>query len=168
MIPKFSQGLPLELVELKEWIAWYKKPKPGKFDLITKKPLFGKPPLAQRGYTIKEGAVGYSLEKAIKDVEETVGFENGGVGLLMNERHNYVAFDLDHIESIEDLPSNMFPDRPWGKGNNPKTAVSEYLKRIEGEGSKDRNGMPLKFEIDKEIDNKLLITVAPDGYLKRI
>jgi len=50
----------------------------------------------------------------------------------------------------------MFTDRPWGKGNNPKTAVWEYLKTH------------TEFVINKEIENKLLITVAPDGYLKRI
>jgi len=57
---------------------------------------------------------------------------------------------------VEDLPDNMFPDRPWGKGNNPKTAVWEYLK------------MHTDFEIDKQIDHKLLISVAPEGYLKRV
>jgi cephalosporin hydroxylase len=57
---------------------------------------------------------------------------------------------------IEDMPENFFPDRPWGKGNNPKTAVREFLK------SNNR------FVIDKDISNKLLITVAPDGYLKCI
>jgi cephalosporin hydroxylase len=57
---------------------------------------------------------------------------------------------------IEDLPQNSFPDRPWGNGNNPKTAVWEYLKKHP------------EFEIDKTIQHKLLITVAPDGYLKRI
>lgn len=57
---------------------------------------------------------------------------------------------------IEDLPEEMFPDRPWGPGNNPKTAVWEYLKTHP------------EFEIDKNINNKLLITVAEDGYLKRL
>lgn len=57
---------------------------------------------------------------------------------------------------IEDMPADMFPDRPWGPGNNPKTAVWEYLKAHD------------EFEIDKTIEQKLLITVAPDGYLKRI
>lgn len=55
---------------------------------------------------------------------------------------------------IEDVPPDFFPDRPWGKGNNPKTAVREFLKRTD------------RFVIDKDIENKLLITVAPDGYLK--
>ena len=57
---------------------------------------------------------------------------------------------------IEDMPADMFPDRPWGPGNNPKTAVREYLKSHP------------EFEIDKQIDHKLLISVAPDGYLRRI
>jgi cephalosporin hydroxylase len=57
---------------------------------------------------------------------------------------------------IEDLPDDMFSDRPWGVGNNPKTAVWEYLKTHP------------EFEIDKSIQHKLLITVAPDGYLKRV
>lgn len=69
---------------------------------------------------------------------------------------------------IEDLPPEAFPDRPWGKGDNPKTAVWEYLRRLEAEGRTAADGAPLHFEIDKTIENKLLITVAPDGYLKRI
>lgn len=57
---------------------------------------------------------------------------------------------------IEDMQEDAYPDRRWGKGNNPKTAVWEYLKTHP------------EFEIDKSIENKLLITVAPDGYLKRV
>ena len=69
---------------------------------------------------------------------------------------------------IEDMPDDMFPDRPWGKGNNPKTAVQEYLRRLNEEGRTAADGAPLHFEIDKIIENKLLVTVAPDGYLKRV
>ena len=57
---------------------------------------------------------------------------------------------------IEDMSADMFAGRPWGPGNNPKTAVREYLKSNPN------------FEIDKTIQHKLLITVAPDGYLKRV
>lgn len=63
-----------------------------------------------------------------------------------------VVFDTN----IEDMPSELFTDRPWGPGDNPRTAVWEYLKTHP------------EFEIDKRIDRKLLITVAPDGYLKRV
>lgn len=69
---------------------------------------------------------------------------------------------------IEDMPDDMFHDRPWSKGNNPKTAVWEYLRRLKEKGRTAADGAPLHFEIDKMIENKLLITVAPDGYLKRI
>lgn len=57
---------------------------------------------------------------------------------------------------IEDLPAGAFNDRPWDIGNNPKTAVHAWI-------AKNSN-----FEINREIQNKLLITVAPDGFLKRI
>ncbi|MCK5145247.1 cephalosporin hydroxylase family protein [bacterium] len=57
---------------------------------------------------------------------------------------------------IEDLPQDFCSDRPWDKGNNPKTAVYEYLKSTNC------------FKIDKSFNNKLLITAAPDGYLRRI
>lgn len=57
---------------------------------------------------------------------------------------------------IEDMPINMFPDRPWSPGNNPKTAVYEYLKAHP------------EFKADNQIDHKLLISVAPNGYLKRM
>lgn len=56
---------------------------------------------------------------------------------------------------IEDMPAGSFPDRPWDKGNNPKTAVWQFLKTHP------------EFEIDRSIPDKLLITVAPDGYLRR-
>ena len=71
---------------------------------------------------------------------------------LVTKGSYLVVFDT----IIEDMPDDFFPDRPWGKGNNPKTAVWEFLK------TNDR------FEIDKSIENKLLITVAPDGWLKRV
>jgi cephalosporin hydroxylase len=69
---------------------------------------------------------------------------------------------------VEDLPDSFFPDRPWGKGNNPKTAVWEYLRRTREDGRIAADGTPLKFAIDKAVESKLLITVAPDGYLRRI
>ena len=57
---------------------------------------------------------------------------------------------------VEDVPADVFHNRPWHPGNSPKTAVWEYLKTHP------------EFEIDKKIHQKLLITVAPDGYLKRV
>ena len=56
---------------------------------------------------------------------------------------------------IEDLPNELSSNRSWGSGNNPKTALWKYLENNS------------ELFIDKDIVNKLLITVAPDGYLKR-
>jgi len=56
---------------------------------------------------------------------------------------------------VEDMPADLFPDRPWAPGNNPKTAVHTYLKEQPD------------FEIDTAIPHKLQITVAPDGFLRR-
>ena len=69
---------------------------------------------------------------------------------LVTKESYLVVFDT----VIEDMPADFFPDRPWGKGNNPKTAVWEFLRNNK------------RFEIEKMIENKLLITVSPDGYLK--
>lgn len=62
-----------------------------------------------------------------------------------------VAFDT----FVEDMPEGFFANRPWDVGNNPKTAVHEFLKHHP------------EFEIDEDMDAKLLITVAPDGWLRR-
>ena len=87
-----------------------------------------------------------------------------------NHSHNHVLSELKSYSSlvtpgsylivldtiVEDLPDGFVQNRPWGKGNNPKTAVWEFLETEK------------RFVIDKDIENKLLITVAPDGYLKCI
>lgn len=73
-------------------------------------------------------------------------------GPMVSLNNYMVVFDT----WVEDVPENYYPDRPWDKGDNPKTAVFEFLKT-----NKD-------FIIDKSIDHKLSITLAPDGWLKKI
>jgi cephalosporin hydroxylase len=70
---------------------------------------------------------------------------------LVSENSYCIVFDT----VVEDLPAGSFPDRPWDVGDNPKTAVQEWIKTHP------------EFEIDKSIDHKILISVAPDGYLRR-
>lgn len=98
------------------------------------------------------------------------GYKRIMVSLDSNHTHDHVLAELrgyaplvslgsycvvfDTI--IEDMPSELSSDRPWGPGNNPKTAVWEYLKTHP------------EFQIDSDIHHKLLITVAPEGYLKRV
>ena len=57
---------------------------------------------------------------------------------------------------VEDTSNELWSDRPWGKGDNPKTAVWEFLKENDS------------FTIDEDIQNKIMVTVAPEGYLKRV
>jgi cephalosporin hydroxylase len=71
---------------------------------------------------------------------------------FVNKGSYMVVFDT----IIEDMPANSFNDRPWDKGNNPKIAVYKFLQENK------------RFDIDKKINDKLLISVAPDGYLKCI
>jgi cephalosporin hydroxylase len=104
---------------------------------------------------VKAVAANYSRVLVCLDSNHThehVLAELEAYALLTSVGSYCVVFDT----IIEDMPAEMFPDRPWGPSNNPKTAVWEYLKKHP------------EFEIDKSIQHKLLITVAPDGYLKRI
>ncbi|MEQ8370395.1 MAG: cephalosporin hydroxylase family protein [Alphaproteobacteria bacterium] len=55
---------------------------------------------------------------------------------------------------VEDMPADFFPDRPWGLGDNPKTALRDFLKTTD------------RFETDREVHDKLQITVAHEGYLR--
>ena len=57
---------------------------------------------------------------------------------------------------VEEIPEQSHRPRPWGHGNNPKTALKEYL------GTNDC------FEEDVYINKKLLATFTPSGYLKCI
>ena len=69
---------------------------------------------------------------------------------LVGQGSYLIVFDT----LIELMPDRFFADRPWGQGNNPLTAVRQFVQ------ANDR------FEVDRELTNKLLITAAPDGYLK--
>jgi cephalosporin hydroxylase len=60
------------------------------------------------------------------------------------------------LDSSHTHEPGMYPDRPWGPGNNPMTAVREYLRTHP------------EFEVDRRPDDKLLISVAPGGYLRRL
>lgn len=129
---------------------------------IEKHPMFKKITMIQ-GSSIDESIVQqvYSFAKDKKQIL---------VALDSNHTHDHVLRELQLYSPlvtkgsylvvfdtvIEDMPEDFFPDRPWSKGSNPKTAVWEFLK------------MNNRFGIDKEIENRLLITVAPDGYLKCI
>ncbi len=114
---------------------------------------------------------GSSIDKNVisQVYKEAEGKEKIIVFLDSNHTHDHVLKELQAYSSlvsqnsylvvfdtgIEDMPKGSYPDRPWDKGDNPKTAVWEFLNTNNS------------FEIDKDIDNRLMFSVAPDGYLKR-
>jgi cephalosporin hydroxylase len=136
--------------------------RPHNKDAIEKHPLASRINLIE-GSSIDENIV-EKIKKYIKPNDRVM------VCLDSNHTHDHVYKELQLYSSlvtkdcylvvmdsvIEDMPRDQFPDRSWGKGNNPKTAIHEFIRQTE------------RFKIDDFITNKLLITVAPDGYLKCI
>lgn len=125
-------------------------------------------PMSSRIQMIQGSSIAPDIIAQVKEVAQ--GYNRILVCLDSNHTHSHVLAELEAYAQltsvgsycvvfdtvIEDMPADMFPNRPWSPGNNPKTAVREYLKTHP------------EFEIDKSIQHKLLITVAPDGYLKRV
>jgi cephalosporin hydroxylase len=125
-------------------------------------------PMASRIQMIQGSSIAPEIISQVREVAK--GYQRVLVYLDSNHTHDHVLAELNAYAPltsvgsycvvfdtiVEDMPADMFPDRPWGPGNNPKTAVWEYLKTHP------------EFEIDNSIRQKLLITVAPDGWLKRV
>lgn len=125
-------------------------------------------PMASRIQMIQGSSIAPEIIEHVRQI--AAGHSRILVCLDSNHTHEHVLAELEAYAPlasvgsycvvfdtiVEDLPAEMFPDRPWGPGDNPKTAVWQYLKTHP------------EFEIDKQIDHKLMISVAPDGYLKRV
>ena len=125
-------------------------------------------PMASRIQMIQGSSIAPEIIEEVRAV--AANYSRVLVCLDSNHTHDHVLAELEAYAPltskgsycvvfdtvVEDMPKEMFPDRPWGPGDNPKTAVWAYLKTHP------------EFEIDKSIQHKLLITVAPDGYLKRV
>ena len=136
-------------------------------------------PMSSRIQMIQGSSIAPDIIDKVKKIAK--GYKRILVCLDSNHTHEHVLSELEayapltSIDSycvvfdtiIEDLPDDIFPDRPWGKGNNPKTAVYQYLQQLDSKSGKDNSDDDIEFEIINEIDSKLLISVAPSGYLKR-
>lgn len=127
---------------------------------IEKHPMF-------RRITMIEGSL--VDESVMKKVRETVAGKARVLAILdSNHTHDHVLRELELYSPlvtegsylivfdtmVEDVREYHFSDQAWGKGNNPRTAVCESLETTD------------RFENDKNIEDKLLVTVAPNGYLK--
>lgn len=125
-------------------------------------------PMASRINMIQGSSVSAEVVERVKSLAS--GYSRILVCLDSNHTHEHVLAELEAYAPlvtkgsycvvfdtlIEDMPAGTYPDRPWGPGNNPKTAVWEYLTRHP------------EFEIEAHIHQKLMITVAADGFLKRV
>jgi cephalosporin hydroxylase len=126
-------------------------------------------PMSKRIKMIEASSVEQNTANEVYEIAKN--YKKILVCLDSNHTHDHVLKELElyaHLTSVgsycvvfdtivEDLPKDYMPGgRPWNPGANPKTAVWEFL-----EGNDN-------FEINTSIDNKLLISVAPQGYLKRI
>jgi cephalosporin hydroxylase len=136
--------------------------KPHNLQAIQSHPMFEKISLIE----------GSSIDDSIAEKVRQFASDKKSILVVLdsNHTHEHVLRELELYSSlvtkdsylvvydtvVEDMDENAFPNRPWGKGDNPKTAVHEFLKNNS------------RFEIDKNIQDKLQITVAPDGYLKCI
>lgn len=137
-------------------------------------------PMASRIEMIEGSSIDKGVISRVHDIAKTC--QTILVILDSNHTHDHVLSELEAYAPlvtpgsycivfdtvIEDLPEGMFPDRPWHKGDNPKTAVREYLERLHLHGGVGMDGGALLFEVDRTIEDKLMITVAPYGYLQRI
>jgi cephalosporin hydroxylase len=127
-------------------------------------------PLANRIELIQGSSVDPDI---VRQVEDKVACLSRTARVLVcldsNHTHDHVLAELEAYAplvtsgsycvvfdtAIEDMPAGSFPDRPWGRGNSPKTAVRAFLRSHP------------EFEVDVAINHKLLVSVAPDGYLRR-
>ena len=125
-------------------------------------------PLARRITLIEGSSTDESVIARVRDAAE--GLRTVLVVLDSNHTHEHVLRELELYSPlvtggsylvvfdtiVEDLPKELYPDRPWGPGNSPKSAVREFLSTNK------------RFEVDAELDGKLVLTVAPGGYLRCI
>jgi cephalosporin hydroxylase len=137
-------------------------------------------PMSKRIEMIQGSSIDRSIVEQVKQKAKSA--KKVLVCLDSNHTHDHVLQELRHYAPmvsmnsyiivfdtvVEDLPSSLIKDRPWSNGNNPKTAVFEYLKELEVKRTTGIDGIDLKFQIDKDIEHQLLITVAPSGFLKRV
>lgn len=113
---------------------------------------------------------GSSIDPAIADRVSEIARDRKRVLVVLDSNHTHahvrdelrlysplvragsylVVFDT----IVENLPDELYSNRPWGRGDNPMTAVREFLKTSD------------RFEVDRELEGKLLVTVSPGGYLK--
>ncbi|ASY63466.1 Cephalosporin hydroxylase [Sinorhizobium sojae CCBAU 05684] len=127
-----------------------------------------KHPMATRIEMIQGSSIDAEVIESVKAL--AMGHERVMVCLDSMHTHDHVLAELEAYAPlvtrgcycvvfdtfVEELSPGFFGDRAWDVGNNPMTAVHAYT------------AMHPEFSIDRTMANKLMVTVAPDGFLKRL
>lgn len=124
--------------------------------------------MSSRIKMIEGSSIDADIASKVKEIASE--YKNILVFLDSNHTHDHVLSELELYAPltsvgsycvvfdtiVEDMPEDMYPNRDWGPGNNPKTATWKYLENHP------------EFQVDQALENKILISVAPNGYLKRV
>lgn len=136
-------------------------------------------PMAHMIHMIEGSSIDEGVIEQVHDVAKP--YKNIMVMLDSNHTHAHVLAELQAYapliakgsycvvwdSGIEDLPDGFVTDRPWGKGNNPKSALLEYLDTLDEGQTMARDGEALKLEIDDIIEHKIMVSAASSGFLRR-
>nr|WP_315429775.1 cephalosporin hydroxylase family protein [uncultured Albidiferax sp.] len=125
-------------------------------------------PMASRIQMVQGSSIAADVVAQVREAAQ--GYKKVMVFLDSMHTHDHVLGELDAYAPlvspgsycvvfdtfVEDMPPKFFADRPWDIGNNPKTATRQWLK-----------GHP-EFVVDPAAESRLMVTVAPEGFLKRL
>lgn len=124
-------------------------------------------PMASRIAMVQGSAIAPDVVQQVREFAQ--GYQRVMVCLDSMHTHDHVLGELDAYAPlvtsgsycvvfdtfVEDMPPGFFADRPWDVGNNPKTATRQWL------------GAHPEFEVDSDMEQRLQVTVAPHGFLRR-
>jgi cephalosporin hydroxylase len=125
-------------------------------------------PMASRIQMVQGSSIAPDVVAQVREAAQ--GYQKVMVFLDSMHTHDHVLGELDAYAPlvspgsycvvfdtfVEDMPPHFFADRPWDVGNNPKTATRQWL------------ASHADFSVDRSMESRLMVTVAPEGFLKRM
>ena len=125
-------------------------------------------PMASRIQMVQGSSIAPDVVAQVRQAAQ--GYKKVMVFLDSMHTHDHVLGELDAYAPlvtpgsycvvfdtfVEDMPPKFFADRPWDVGNNPKTATRQWLAAHPD------------FVVDPGMESRLMVTVAPEGFLKRL
>jgi cephalosporin hydroxylase len=125
-------------------------------------------PMASRIQMVQGSSIAPDVVAQVREAAQ--GYQKVMVFLDSMHTHDHVLGELDAYAPlvspgsycvvfdtfVEDMPPQFFADRPWDVGNNPKTATRQWLASHPD------------FTVDRSMESRLMVTVAPEGFLQRM